>query len=48
MAFREKFIANTPFTQSFFKDLGKAVKSMPKAAGELGSRWKSMLTRKNK
>ena len=29
-----KFMAKSPFKQSFFKDLGRAVKSIPKAIKE--------------
>ena len=38
----------TPLKKGFFGDLKEAVKTIPKAAKELGGQWKKMLTRKKK
>jgi hypothetical protein len=41
MAFKMKY-ASPNKKKSFFGDLGRAVKTIPKAAGEFGSKWKNM------
>jgi|TARA_R100001163_G_scaffold16492_2_gene14904 hypothetical protein len=45
MAFKMK--QSSPY-KGFFGDLKEAVKTVPKAAKELGGQWKKMLTRKKK